>query len=195
MNAHLCRSPANNRPGILGHQLSMHHSDGDRIWYVLAQKAFLFKATRVWPAVLWDLKTRLIFFCSSTNLDINAALPSISKVCFNVEVFFICCCNNKLFLTSFFFLKFWRTEVPFVGPLIPFFWTFGNVCPGFQSQGGSLFVCFLTCVILRFTSGSTPADCIEVSMAISNFHYIDLPIRISRSLSRKSLKHLTAGKM
>ena len=47
-----------------------------------------------------------------------------------------------------------------MGPLIPLFWTSGDVCPGFQSQGGS-FVCFLTCVILRFTSGATPADFIE----------------------------------
>ena len=26
-----------------------------------------------------------------------------------------------------------------MGPLIPLFWTSGDVCPGFQSQGGSLF--------------------------------------------------------
>ena len=37
-----------------------------------------------------------------------------------------------------FFKIFWRTHVLFVGPLIPLFWTSGNVCPGFQSQGGSL---------------------------------------------------------
>ena len=30
------------------------------------------------------------------------------------------------------------TEVFFMGPLIPMFWTFDDVCPGFQSQGGSL---------------------------------------------------------
>ena len=52
--------------------------------------------------------------------------------------------------------------------LIPLFWTSGNVCPVFQSQGGS-FACFLACVILRFTSGVTPADCIEVSMAVEPF--------------------------
>ena len=53
-------------------------------------------------------------------------------------------------------------------PLIPLFWTSGDVCPGFQSQGGPL-ACFLTCGILRFTSGVTPADCIEVSMAAEPF--------------------------
>ena len=54
-----------------------------------------------------------------------------------------------------------------MGPLIPLFWTSDDVSPGFQSQGGSL-----ACVVLspayheflRFTSGTTPADCIEVSM-------------------------------
>ena len=42
-----------------------------------------------------------------------------------------------------FFLKFfWRTSVLFVGRLIPKFWNFGDVCPGFQIQGGSL-LCML----------------------------------------------------
>ena len=52
-----------------------------------------------------------------------------------------------------------------MGPLIPPFGISGDVCPGFQSQGGSLFAHFLAWVITRFTSGATPADCIEVSMA------------------------------
>ena len=55
-----------------------------------------------------------------------------------------------------------------MGPLIPLFWTSGDVCPGFQSQGRSL-ACFLTCVILRITSGVTPADCIEISMTAEIF--------------------------
>ena len=46
-----------------------------------------------------------------------------------------------------------------MGSLIHLLWTSGDVCPRFQSQGGSL-ACFLTCVILRFNSGMTPADCI-----------------------------------
>ena len=58
-----------------------------------------------------------------------------------------------------------------MGPLIPLFWTSGDICPGFQSQGGSL-ACCLTWVILRFTSGVTPADCIEVSMAAEPFRSI-----------------------
>ena len=31
-------------------------------------------------------------------------------------------------------------------PLIFLFWTFGNVCPGFQSQGGSTLQCFVACM-------------------------------------------------
>ena len=43
------------------------------------------------------------------------------------------------FLKFFIFLKkFWRTHALFVGPLIPLLWTSGDLCPGFQRQGGSL---------------------------------------------------------
>ena len=40
---------------------------------------------------------------------------------------------DKLEMKLFFFFNFWRTRVLFVGPLIPLFWTSGDVCPGFQS--------------------------------------------------------------
>ena len=45
---------------------------------------------------------------------------------------------NKPFFGVFFVfvLNFWRTHFLFVGPLIPLFRTYGDVCPGFQSQGG-----------------------------------------------------------
>ena len=65
----------------------------------------------------------------------------------------------------FFFFNFWKTQVFFVGPLIPLFWTSGDVSPGFQSQGGSPHLhAFLPACneFLRFTSGATPVDCIEV---------------------------------
>ena len=52
----------------------------------------------------------------------------------------------------------------FVESLIPLFWTSGDICLGFQSQGRSL-ACFLACVILRFISGVTSAHFIEVGMA------------------------------
>ena len=59
-----------------------------------------------------------------------------------------------------------------MGPLIPLFWTSGDVCPVFQSQGGFPHLhAFLPVYnrFLRFTSGATPADCIEVSMAADPF--------------------------
>ena len=43
---------------------------------------------------------------------------------------------HKFFLFSFFFFNFSRIQVLFVGPLVLLFWTSGDVCPGFQSQGG-----------------------------------------------------------
>ena len=47
-----------------------------------------------------------------------------------------------------------------MGPLIPLFWTSGDVCPRFQSQGGFLHLRASLPVhkgFLRFTSGATPA--------------------------------------
>ena len=40
---------------------------------------------------------------------------------------------------------------------------------GFKARVDPCFACFLGCVILIFTSGVTPADCIEVSMAAEPF--------------------------
>ena len=62
-------------------------------------------------------------------------------------------------LKKSFFRNFWRTSVVFVGPVIPLFWTSGDVCPGFQNQGGSplLRASSSACNgILRFTFGATP---------------------------------------
>ena len=44
----------------------------------------------------------------------------------------ICCFCFVLF----FFEKFLLDTCPFVGPLIPLFWTSGDVSSGFQSQSG-----------------------------------------------------------
>ena len=40
---------------------------------------------------------------------------------------------------------------------------------GFKARVDPLFAGSLTCVILRFTSGATLADCVEVSMAAKPF--------------------------
>ena len=55
------------------------------------------------------------------------------------------------------------------GHWYPCFWTSGDECPGSQCQGRSL-ACFLTCVILRFTSGVTPADCMGSAWQPSLFN-------------------------
>ena len=61
-----------------------------------------------------------------------------------------------------------QTFFPFRGITDTLFWTSGNACPGFQSKSGFP-ARFLTCVIVSFTSGVTPVDCTEVSMAAKPF--------------------------
>ena len=84
-----------------------------------------------------------------------------------------------------------------MGPLIPLFWTSGDVCPGFQSKGGFL-ACTLCCLrTIRFTSGSTPGDCIEVSMAASHVPYmlvttVGFNWETSRTASRHAIPSATA---
>ena len=71
-----------------------------------------------------------------------------------------------------FFFKFLMDTCPFMGPLIPLFWTSGDVCLQFQSQGGTphLHASSLACNgILRFTSGVTSADLLEANMAAKSF--------------------------
>ena len=55
---------------------------------------------------------------------------------------------------SLFLINFLRTWVLFVGPLIPLFWTSGDICPGFQSLGGSL-ACML-CHLHAMNSWDSP---------------------------------------
>ena len=84
-----------------------------------------------------------------------------------------------LLLVIVFFKKNFEDISPFRGPLIPLFWTSGYISPGFQNQGGSL-ACFLTCVILRFTSSVTPAGCKEVSMVAEPFQstYLQMCLQV-----------------
>ena len=72
------------------------------------------------------------------------------------------------YVKSCFLRKFLEDIVLFFGPLMPLFWTSGDVYSGFQSQGGSL-VYFLACVIIRFTFCVTYADCVGVNMAAEGF--------------------------
>ena len=78
-------------------------------------------------------------------------------------------------------------------PLIPLFWTSGDVCPGFQSQGGFPQLCASSPahnIFLRFTSGVTPADCIEVRTLIHvrqkwQYHFL-----LNITLVRATLNHI-----
>ena len=70
---------------------------------------------------------------------------------------------------SFLFENFLE-DIPFkfVWPLMPLFWTSGDACPGFESQGGSphLLASLPVCNgFLRFTPGATPADLLAARMA------------------------------
>ena len=61
------------------------------------------------------------------------------------------------------------------------FWTSGDVCPGFQSQGGFPCLCALLPVcngFHRFISGATPADPLVASMEAEPFRSKYLSFRI-----------------
>ena len=68
-----------------------------------------------------------------------------------------------------FFNKIFEEKSPFHGATVsyPCFGPLVTSAMGFKSQGGSLFAWFLTCVILRFTSGATPTDCMEILVSLS----------------------------
>ena len=53
----------------------------------------------------------------------------------------------------FFIFNYWRSSALYMGSLISLFWTYGDVCPGFQRQDGlpSLCACVSICVSI-FTS-------------------------------------------
>ena len=65
-----------------------------------------------------------------------------------------------------FFKKNYKTQVLFMGTL--YFGLLVTFALGFKARVDP-FASFLACVILRFTSGATPADCIGVSMAVEPF--------------------------
>ena len=61
-----------------------------------------------------------------------------------------------------------------MGPLILMFWSFGDVGPGFHSQGGFPHLHVLSSAhnrMLRFTSGMIPADLL---VAAEPFLFMDL---------------------
>ena len=66
-----------------------------------------------------------------------------------------------------FFLKFLEDTSPFGGATDTLF-----LLLVIQSQGGSLFASFLACVILRFTSGATPAHLLTANMMAGHILYM-----------------------
>ena len=91
-----------------------------------------------------------------------------------------------------FFNKFLLDTCPFVGPLIPLFWTSGDVSSGFQSQSGF-------CLIhtwqrhtsnvtrsLRFTSGVTHLPVYDASIAASRLPHMRVSVEVGcRDLNRR----------
>ena len=70
-------------------------------------------------------------------------------------------------------------SVLFVGPLIPCFWTSGDISPWFQSHCGSPHLhAFSTACngLLRFASVATPADLLMASMTAEPFRSTDIPL-------------------
>ena len=77
--------------------------------------------------------------------------------------------NKGLIYKALHFLKKFLEDMSFLwGHWYPYFGLLVISALGFKAMVGSL-ACFLTCGILRFTSGVTPADCIEASMAAKPF--------------------------
>ena len=81
------------------------------------------------------------------------------------------------------FLVIGTTEVLFVGLLILLFWTYGEVCPGFQKHGGGgggipcLHVLSPACnEFVRVISGTTPADLLVARIAAQSFQSTYLQI-------------------
>ena len=85
------------------------------------------------------------------------------------------CCTSSTFCPFFFlytyvffyFLKIFLGDTcPFMGLLIPLFWTSGDVSSGFQSQSGFCLIqacrrCMCYICSERFTSGATPANLLQ----------------------------------
>ena len=88
-----------------------------------------------------------------------------------------------------FLVKFFGwTLVLSVGLLIPLFWTSGDICPVFQSQGGRPCVCALSPVcngFFRNTSGVTPADFLAAELF--QFTYLHKSIGGARSGIERAL--------
>ena len=88
---------------------------------------------------------------------------------------------------------FWRTRVLFVGPLIPLFWTSGDICPGFQSQVGVACTLSSLLAILRFTSEyGSPSRSLHAELWLRRGRMPGCEWGISRSVHRRAIHLATA---
>ena len=89
------------------------------------------------PTPFWQiLRNTVIFWCSWSNwyhLPHTLSNSSGKLDCYVAR-------------RNIFFLKFMEDVSPFVVPLVPLFWSSGDICPGFQVMANPSLICFLTCV-------------------------------------------------
>ena len=82
---------------------------------------------------------------------------------------------------DFFKKTIWRTQVLYVGPLVPPFWTYGDVCTGFQITSGSNHLRALLPAhdgLHGFICSITPAGLVVVSMAADPFTHIFIQVLV-----------------
>ena len=115
-------------------------------------------SSKFWIFCLYLLRA---FSAAMKSITFRSAIQSVnfSGVSQRAAVSLISLLKNSIRVFCFFF-KIFVGACPFVGPLIPLFWTSGDVSSGFQTRVGSaLFalgrgICNIRS--LRFTSGVTP---------------------------------------
>ena len=81
------------------------------------------------------------------------------------------------FSVFLFLKKILEAHILFVGPLIPLFWTSGDVCPRVSKPGWIPRLLAVSPVcngFLRFTSGATPTDLLTASMVAVRVPYMPL---------------------
>ena len=74
------------------------------------------------------------------------------------------CVQDDIHKVCFFLKNFWRTQVLLVEPLTPLFWTSGDFCSGFQSQGLSPCLRASLPACNGFISGLTSANLLAGSI-------------------------------
>ena len=99
------------------------------------------RSSSIWTFVAFKMSIAVDDICSVRNAVSGRQMRVSHRICLLrssscQRLFF-----PKYFLTShyiyvFFQNNFWRTRVLFMGPMIPLFWTSGDVSSGFQSQNG-----------------------------------------------------------